>query len=89
MKKFNYIQGFGTEARTLSADVVGNNDSGWIVRATVHEDYYEWINYFEAFHPDYGLIFGDFESEVFASSEQALDDFLKHHPVEVWDYYDI
>ena len=89
MKKFNYVKNFNTEARTLSKHCVGNNASGWQVKAQVHEDYYEWVNYFEAFHPSYGLVFGDFESMVFASSDEALENFLKHHPVEEWDYYDI
>lgn len=98
MIKFNYdnkahaltcSQYQASEARTLNTDCVGNNKSGWQVKAKVHEDYYEWVNYFEAFHPDFGLVFGDFESCVTASNEAALAHFLEHHPLEEWDYYDI
>lgn len=89
MKKFKYVKSHSTEAVTLPKDCVGNNESGWQVKAQIHEDYYEWVNYFEAFHPDYGLVYGDFESEVYASSDQALEHFLNNHPFEVWDYYDI
>jgi hypothetical protein len=97
VKKFNYNKSHalrdsgyvGSEARTLSPDYVGNNKSGWQIKAEIHEDYFEWVNYFEAFHPDFGLVFGDFELEVTASSDATITHFLKYHPFEEWDYYDI
>lgn len=76
-------------ARTLCPTVVGKNASGWQVKAEVLEDYYEWVNHFEAFHPLYGIVYGDFEDAVTASSEAALQHFLSAHPVEDWDYWDI
>ena len=79
----------GSDARTLSADSVGENSSGWFVIAAIQEDYYKWVNYFEAFHPDYGLVFGDFEQGVFASCEKTLEQFITDHPYEDWDYWDI
>lgn len=79
----------GHLARTLSAHCVGENKSGWLIRADVHEDYYKWVNYFEAFHMDYGVVYGDFEEGVYASTEEALEQFFKDHPFEDWDYWDI
>lgn len=80
---------FKSMARTLHPDDVGTNDSGWIVKAEIHEDYFEWVNYFEAFHEDYGIVWGDFEDEVYASSEEAFNHFVKNHEPSVWDYWDI
>lgn len=88
-KPFDNTLHLCSPARTLCPSIVGNNESGWIVKAEVHEDYYEWVSYFEAFHPDFGIVFGDFEDVVFASSKEALKDFLSHFPYEEWDYYDI
>ena len=88
MKKRIYTTS-GSDARTLSAYIVGNNKSGWIVLAHIHIDYYEWLNYFEAFHPKYGIVYGDFETNVFYSSEYTLEHFLENHPFEEWDYWDI
>jgi hypothetical protein len=76
-------------ARTLSPDYIGNNKSGWFIEGVVQEDYYEWVNGFTAYHPTYGIIFGDFENIVSYPSREALEHFLKHHPFEEWDYYDI
>ena len=78
-----------SDARTLNATYVGENQSGWLIKGKISEDYYEWVNYFEAFHEDYGVVYGDFEKEVFFSSEEAFAHFLKHHPYEEWDYHDI
>jgi len=93
VKKFDYTKNTGhgrgsSEARTLCPSFIGNNKSGWNIKGEVHEDYYEWVNYFVANHPIYGVIKGDFEGFILASS-QALKHFLEHHHFEVWDYYDI
>lgn len=76
-------------ALTLSPDDVGTHDDGWTVGGEIREDWYEWVNDFEATHPAHGLVWGDFESVVFASSEAGFQDFLAHHPPSAWDYYDI
>jgi len=62
---------------------------GWTVTATVVEDHYEWINEFSAVHPTLGKVWGDFETEVHADSEEAFEDFYKNHQPEAWDYLDI
>ena len=79
----------GSMARTLSPFDLGENDSGWTITGQVVEDYYEWVNYFEAVHAAYGELKGDFEHEVTAESQEAYDHFIKNHPFAVWDYYDI
>ena len=89
MIRKTFTEAFKTEARTLCPDIVGTNDSGWLVKAKVHEDYFEWVNYFEAFHEEYGIVYGDFEDEVYASNEEAFEHFTRHHEVCIWDYWDI
>ena len=76
-------------ARSLPVDCIGQNDSGWTFKADIQEDWYEWVSYFESFHPDYGIVYGDFEDKVRASSKEAYKHFIKHHPFEDWDYGDI
>lgn len=78
-----------TNARTVDPDFIGDNDSGWYIEGIIHEDYYEWVNYFKAVHPEHGIVFGDFEKTVYASSEEAFNQFLKDHPYNEWDYHDI
>jgi len=62
---------------------------GWIITAEVHEDYFEWINDFKAEHPKYGKVWGDFETEVYADSEEGFKHFYKNHKPYAWDYGDI
>lgn len=65
------------------------HESGWTITGEIHEDYYVWVNAFEATHPAFGKVWGDFESEVHADSEEGFSDFWKHHEPEAWDYQDI
>lgn len=87
-------------ALTLSVSEVGcgrdvpgfqsrTHDDGWTITGEVHEDYYTWVNYFEATHPLLGLVWGDFEDLVFASSEDAFRNFYANHSPDAWDYHDI
>lgn len=80
---------FGSQARTLCPSQVGENESGWVIKGEIHEDYYEWVNEFEAIHPVYGVVKGDFEHEVSADSKEGYEHFIKNHPYEEWDYWDI
>ena len=85
-----FTKPFDSAAHTLSPDYLGFcKKSGWTISGEVHEDYYEWVNDFEATHPVYGTIKGDFEEEVQAESREAYDNFVKNFPPEEWDYYDI
>jgi hypothetical protein len=45
-------------ASTIPPSELGKNSSGWTITGKIHEDYYEWVNYFEATHPDYGWVKG-------------------------------
>jgi hypothetical protein len=80
-----------SSACTLSPNVLSIFIDDWTVTGEVHEDYLEWINEFEATHPKYGWVRGDFEKTVYASSQEAYIEFTSHeeyHPHH-WDYRDI
>jgi hypothetical protein len=90
MIEIQYTKHFPAMARTLSHTYIGDNDSGWIITGTIHEDYYRWVNEFKAYHPAKNWhIEGDFETAVRATNKEALSHFLEHHPFEEWDYMDI
>ena len=71
----------GTHART--------HNSGWTISGKIHEEYFFWVNEFFAFHPEYGMVRGNFDIGVKAESEEAFAHFWKHHEPEAWDYDDI
>lgn len=75
----------GTEAGVHTR----HHDDGWVITGRVHEDYYTWVNSFAAYHYTLGWVCGDFEEEVYASSEEAFNDFYSKHKPEAWDYGDI
>ena len=62
---------------------------GWTIEGAVHEDYFQWVNNFEASHPIHGRVYGDFEDVVYADSEEGYEDFYKGHKPEAWDYDEI
>jgi len=63
--------------------------SGWTINGVIHEDYFEWVNEFTAHHSVYGRVWGDFEKEVYAESEEGFAHFYQNHPPDAWDYGDI
>ena len=65
------------------------HEDGWTIKEVVHEDWFEWVNYFEASHPIYRKVWGDFEKEVFADSEDGFEHFYSNHTPKDWDYGDI
>ena len=94
----------GSLARTLPGDAVlatedpeqfngkfcaRSHRSGWTIEGELKEDYFVWVNQFTATHPEFGTVCGDFEEKVVASSEEAFQHFMKHHPPHEWDYHDI
>lgn len=86
----------GGGALTLPSESVGKrghvwriHPSGWSIRGEIVEDWSSWVNEFEAVHPVFGKVWGNFESEVSASSENAFENFWHHHCPEDWDYRDI
>ena len=90
----NYIVKYdvqGHDAYTLPAET-GLFEDGWTINAEIQEDYYKWINDFEAVKSDGDKLYtvkGNFENEVICSSLEALEDFLNNHMPEEWDYWDI
>jgi hypothetical protein len=62
---------------------------GWTIRGVPVEDYYVWVNDFEAVHPEHGWVCGNFEKVILASSEKAYKHFVAGHPCHKWDYQDI
>ncbi len=65
------------------------HDDGWTISGEAHEDWYEWVEDFNATHPVYGKVAGDFGYEVTADSEEAYQHFVKHHEAYLWDKGDI
>ncbi len=85
-KEFNIT---GHDANTLPQECIGKNESGWEISGEIHEDYYYWVNDFEAIHLTYGKVWGNFEDKVFADTEEGYNHFIENHPPESWDYWDI
>lgn len=79
----------GHYVNTLCPSYIGQNESGWLIKSVVHEDYYKWGNEFEASHPVYGKLYGNFETIVYGDSEEGFNHFIQHHPPSEWDYWDI
>jgi len=77
------------ENSCLPGHYTKTHSDGWTISGEVLEDYYEWVNDFEASHPTLGRVWGNFESEVHADSEEAFADFWEKHEPEEWDYGDI
>jgi hypothetical protein len=84
---FNYT---GHDANTLRPKDIGYHPllDGWFVDGEVKEDWYEWVNYFEATKGRW-KVWGDFEKTVYATNKKAYDDFIKYHAPNEWDYWDI
>jgi hypothetical protein len=82
----------GSCAFTLSPDYLKADPedvNGWLLLGDVKEDYFEWINEFEAFNPKFGRVWGNFELTVYADSEEGYQDFVKYFPPNSWGYGDI
>lgn len=62
---------------------------GWTITGRVHEDHYAWVGSFRATHPQYGIVEGDFENEVIATSEDGFNNFYENHKPIGWDYASI
>lgn len=80
---------FGPNHKSEVGYSVFTHADGWTIGGVICEDYYMWVNYFEASHPDYGLVRGNFEDEVQAESLEAFEHFTRHHAPYEWDYGDI
>ena len=90
IKKAGIDYPYDGKALTLGPEEIGVlHEDGWTIYGTIHEDYYEWVNDFVAIHDYYGYVFGNFEDEVFAKSEEAYRNFYENHKPNAWDYGDI
>ena len=67
----------------------GVNESGWEIRGRLFVDTFLWVNEFAGQHAQFGVVFGDFEKQVSATSQAGYDHFVKHHPYVEWSYHDI
>lgn len=76
-------------ALTLGESDIGSHADGWTIVGEVHEDYFLWVNDFIATHASLGMVWGNFEQEVVATSEEAFADFYVNHKPGAWDYWDI
>ena len=65
------------------------HSDGWTIKGKIHEDFYSFVQDFEAAHPTYGKVWGNFENMVFADSEEGYQHFYKNHTPKAWDYGDI
>lgn len=65
------------------------HSSGWTIKGEIQEDGLIWVNEFEAKHPLYGRVWGNFEDKVYADSEEGYKHFWQNHEPYAWDYADI
>ena len=63
--------------------------SGWTIQGHIVEDFVQWVNDFEAVHPMYGTVKGNFEAVVWCTSFAGFAHFMANHAPELWDYHDV
>lgn len=80
---------FPVDHRDETGTFTRTHADGWTITGTIVEDYFYWVNSFEAVHPCYGRVWGNFEEEVYCDSEEGFLDFMTRHKPELWDYHDI
>ena len=62
------------------------HDNGWTITGQIQEDYYSWVLEFVAFHPQYGMVWGNIDQEILATSEEAWLMFSREFPAEPFDF---
>jgi len=88
IKKGNELPDNPMGSLTLEPNYIGTHENGWTITGKIKEDYYEWVNEFHAIKNG-KIVFGDFESQVYASDEETYQEFIKEFPPHAWDYGDI
>lgn len=63
--------------------------TSWTIIGNCIEDWFYWIDDFEAHHPTHGIIFGSFNKNVYAESKECFENFVSSHHYEEWDAGDI
>ena len=71
-----------TEGKDESGHHTRVHENGWKISGEIHEDYFVWVNEFSAEHPEYGKVWGDFESKVYADTPESLRVFIKEFPYD-------
>jgi hypothetical protein len=95
-----FSKNYPNQARTLPPDYVNDvkystgkftklHESDWEISGEIREDYFRWVNDFQARHETFGSVCGNFEKTVYFDSMEGYEHFLKHHPYKEWDYGDI
>lgn len=65
------------------------HSNGWTITGNMSNDYYSWVEKFEAIHPTFGKIVGVVDDKIYATSEEGYEDFIKNHPITGMDLDDI
>lgn len=69
------------------------NLRGWTVYPEISTDWYSWVSRFEANKKDMWIIadmdIKEMKGKLYASSKQALDDFMKSYKFSIFDFGDI
>jgi len=75
-----------TDGTSWTGEHTKTHDDGWTITGVVYGDYFIWVNEFTATHPKYGKVWGDFEKEVYADSEEGYQHFYKHHEPDGYNW---
>lgn len=59
----------GTHTRT--------HDDGWTITGKIHEDYYTWVNDFDAIHPVHGKVWGTSRGMCMLIPRKAIIIFMR------------
>lgn len=66
---------------------------GWTIKGVMCNDWYSWVEVFEATHPQFGKVWRTDEDvknhTVKATSQEAYDNFIINHELSEMDYDDI
>lgn len=82
---------FGLEKEFIKDGIfIRTFDNGWHIVGQVCEDYFTWVEKFTAYKFDGAKVLaGDYNKVIYASSEEAYNDFVKHFPPQEFDTYKI
>lgn len=78
---------FNREINTDNIFIKKHKD-GWIIVGIMENDWYSWVIDFHAFHPDFGDVWR-VKNHIFADSKLGYENFIKNHPLEIFDLHDI
>jgi hypothetical protein len=74
---------------SLNPLYLGKHVDGWEIAGLIHnEDWFYAVGAFEAKHPEFGVVYGDFEKTVKATSAKGFFEFIAAYPPIVWDSND-